>query len=154
MLPKTILFCTDFSENSRPAWDMAVDYARAFDAQLLILHVVDFPNYVAWAGDSEGRLDDIVAAMERAASERLNLMAKECSHLVKDVKTYCVTGLAARQIVALAREKAVDLIVCGTHGRTGVTHLVMGSVARSVLKMAHRPMLIVEAPNGKGELFG
>ncbi len=154
MVPKKILFCTDFSENSRPAWEMAVDYAKAFDAQLLILHVIDFPNYVAWAGDWEGKLRDVLDATEDAAHERLNLMAKECAHLVKDVKTFCRTGMATRQIVTLAQEKHVDLIVCGSHGRTGVTHLVMGSVARSVLKMAHRPMLIVEAPAEKGESFG
>ncbi|MGB6066884.1 MAG: universal stress protein [Desulfomonilaceae bacterium] len=153
MVPKKILICTDFSENSRPAWELAVDYAKAFDAQLLLLHVIDFPNYVAWAGDWKGKLRDVLDATEDAAHERLNLMAKECAHLVKDVKTYCLTGIAPRQIVALAQEESVDLIVCGTHGRTGVTHLVMGSVARSVLKTAHRPMLIVEAPAEKGESF-
>jgi nucleotide-binding universal stress UspA family protein len=46
------------------------------------------------------------------------------------------------------------LIVVGTHGRTGVKHLVMGSVARSVLRMAHRPVLIIEGPPDTGESFG
>ncbi len=147
MVPKKILFCADFSENSSPAWDLAKDYARAFGAQLLILHVVDFPGYVDWAE----RLHEILEAAERTANERLQTMEKECAGLVKDVKTYCRTGITSREIVALADEESVDLIVVGTHGRTGVKHLVMGSVARSALKMAHRPMLIVEAPAGKGE---
>ena len=64
-------------------------------------------------------------------------MEKECAHAVKNVKTYCRVGMSAREIVALAQEESVDLIVMGTHGRTGVKHLVMGSVARSVLKTAH-----------------
>jgi universal stress protein A len=150
MVPKKILFCTDFSENSRPAWELATDYAKAFGAQLLILHVIDFPGYVDWAE----RLHEILEATEHTACERLQSMAEECTGLVKDVKTYCRRGMAATEIAALAGEEAVDLIVAGTHGRTGVKHLVMGSVARSVLKTAHRPMLIVEAPAEKGESFG
>jgi universal stress protein A len=149
MIPKKILFCTDFSENSRPAWELAVDYAKAFGAQLLILHVIDFPGYADWSE----KLHEILEASERAANESLQLMEKECDHMVKNVKAYCRVGISAREIVALAQEESVDLIVVGTHGRTGVKHLVMGSVARSVLKTAHRPMLIVEAPVGKGESF-
>jgi universal stress protein A len=149
MIPKKILFCTDFSENSRPAWELAKNYANAFGAQLLILHVVDFPGYVDWAE----RLHEILEATERSADERLQMMKKECADLVTDVKTFWRTGVTPREIVALAEEESADLIVVGTHGRTGVKHLVMGSVARSVLKTAHRPMLIVEAPSGKGESF-
>jgi len=149
MIPKKILFCTDFSENSRPAWELAVDYAKAFGAQLLILNVIDFPGHVDWFE----KLHEIIAATESAANEGLLSMEKECAHAVKNVKTYCRVGMSAREIVALAQEESVDLIVMGTHGRTGVKHLVMGSVARSVLKTAHRPVLIVEAPAEKGESF-
>jgi len=150
MVPKKILFCTDFSENSRPAWELAMGYAKAFGAKLLILHVIDLPGYVDWAE----KLREILEATERAANERLQLMAKECARVAPDVKTYCRIGIAPREIAAFAQEESVDLIVSGTHGRTGVRHLVMGSVARSVLKTAHRPMLIVEAPAEKGESFG
>jgi universal stress protein A len=59
--------------------------------------------------------------------------------------------MASDGIVVLAQQESVDLIVVGTHGRTGVKHLVMGSVARSVLKRAHRPVLIVEGPSEIGE---
>lgn len=152
MVPKKILFCTDFSENSRPAWDLAKDYASAFGSQLLILHVIDyktFPGYVDWAEKLREILDDI----KIAAKERLHAMVKESSATVKDAQSFCRSGPTSAEIVALAREESVDLIVLGTHGRTGVKHLVMGSVARSVLKMAHRPVLIVEGPAEKGETF-
>ena len=149
MTPKKILFCTDFSENSRPAWELAVDYAKAFEAQLIVLHVIDYPGYVDWAE----KLREILDATQGPANERLQSMAKECSQRVKNVKTYCRTGMAAGEIVSLAQEESVDLIVVGTHGRSGVKHLVMGSVARRVLKTAHRPMLIVEGPADKGESF-
>ncbi len=152
MVPEKILFCTDFSENSRPAWELAVEYAKAFGARLLILHVIDYedlPGYVDWGE----RLREILGNVERNANERLQSMMKECAQAVKDVKTYCRTGRSPREIAALAREESVDLIVVGTHGRTGVKHLVMGSVARSVLKIAHRPVLITEGPAEKGESF-
>jgi len=150
MVPKKILFCTDFSENSQPAWKLAKDYADAFAAELLILHVIDykeFPGYVDWME----KLREIREEIELSANERLQAMAKECSHMAKDVKTYCRTGATAKQVAELAQQESVDLIVVGTHGRTGVKHLVMGSVARSVLKTAHRPVLIVEGPPDTGE---
>jgi len=160
MKPKKILFCTDFSENSEPARDLAVDYAKAFGAQLLIVHVLDsgaFPSYVDWLAEehhpdwAEKALKEILKRTKDAAEARLETMASECSKDLVKVTTFCRLGLPDGEIVALAREESVDLIVMGTHGRSGVKHLVMGSISRSVLKTAHRPVLIVEAPAGKGE---
>jgi universal stress protein A len=151
MLPKKILFCTDFSENSEPARDLAVDYAKAFGAQLLIVHVIDstgFPNYLDWVGDE---LNQILRRTQESAEGRLRALAEKCSKEVKEVKTFCRVGSAPNEVVGLANEESVDLIAVGTHGRTGVRHLVMGSTARSVLKTAHRPVLIVEAPRERGE---
>jgi len=152
MIPKKILVCTDFSENCRPAWELALEYAKAFGAQLLVLHVIDdkeLPGYVDWIE----RLREVLQDIERSARERLESMVKACAQEVKDAKAYCRTGMTSREIVGLAQEESVDLIVVGTHGRTGVKHLVMGSVARSVLRTAHLPVLIVEGPPGKGESF-
>lgn len=151
MQPRKILFCTDFSENSEPARELAVDYAKAFGSQLLIVHVVNatgFPSYVDWIGEE---LDQILQRTQESANARLESLAKECAQVVGDVKTCCRIGLPAKEIVAVADDESADLVVVGTHGHTGVKHLVMGSIARSVLKTAHRPVLIVEAPAGKGE---
>ncbi|AFM24653.1 universal stress protein [Desulfomonile tiedjei] len=150
MLPKKILFCADFSVNSLPARQLAVDYAKAFGAELLIIHVIDatgFPSYVDWVGKE---LDQILERTQNAAAARLEELAEEYGSLIP-VKPYCTIGSAPKEIVELAARESVDLIVMGTHGRTGVKHLVMGSIARSVLRSAHRPVLIVEAPTEKGE---
>ncbi len=160
MLPKKILFCTDFSENSEPARELAVDYAKAFGAQLLIVHVIDsnsFPDYVDWVGEehsadwTDEALKQILKRTQEHAKDRLESLESECAKGVEQVKTWCRIGLPSKEIAALAAEESVDLIVMGTHGRTGVKHLVMGSIARSVLKTAHRPVLIVEAPPERGE---
>ena len=160
MLPKKVLFCTDFSENSEAARQLAVAYATAFGAQLLIVHVIDsnsFPHYVDWVGEehnadwAEDALKQMLKRTKESANVHLESLARECGKGVGQVKTHCRIGLPPNEIVALADEQAADLIVVGTHGRTGVKHLVMGSVSRSVLKMAHRPVLTVAGPPGKGE---
>ncbi len=146
MVPKKILCCTDFSENSEPARRIAADYANAFGAQLIIVHVIDsssFPAYVDWVGDE---IDQILARTTKAAETKLEALAKECGQTAKDVKTLSAIGSPAEQIANLANDESADLIVVGTHGHSGVKHLVMGSIARSVLRTAHRPVLIVEAP--------
>ena len=157
MLPKKILFCTDFSENSEPAHEIAVDYAKAFGAELLIIHVVDssgFPNDADWMMPSMlEKFDRFLLQAKESAEARLESLARECDQSGKEVKTFCRIGLPAKEIVSLAVKESADLIVTGTHGRTGVKHLVMGSIARSVLKTAHRPVLIVEGSREKGELF-
>ena len=144
MLPKKVICCTDFSDNSEPARKLAVDYAKAFGAQLCLVHVIDsasFPNYVDWVGDE---IDQILSRTKNIAETKLQEVANKCAD-VKDIKTCCEIGSPADKIVDLAKDEAADLIVMGTHGHSGVKHLVMGSIARSVLRTAHRPVLIVEA---------
>lgn len=146
MVPKKILVCTDFSDNSAPATQLAAAYAKAFGAELIIVHVVDaslFPTYVDWIGDE---IDRILARTRESAEARLTEMATEYAKGGQSVKTCSKVGSVPTEIVALAEEEKADLVVVGTHGRSGVKHLVMGSVARNVLRTAHRPVLIVEAP--------
>jgi nucleotide-binding universal stress UspA family protein len=139
--------CTDFSDNSEPARHLACEYAKAFGAGLLLVHVIDsfssFPSYVDWVGDE---LEGILARLQQTAQTNLDALGKECGQVVSDVKTFCREGLPPQEIAKLAAEENVDLVVMGTHGRTGVRHLLMGSVARNVLRSVHRPVLIVESP--------
>ncbi len=147
MLPKKILVCTDFSDNSEPARQLACEYAKAFGAGLLLVHVIDsfssFPSYVDWVGDE---LQGILNRLQETAKASLEALGKECRQEVADVTTYCKEGLPPQEIAKLAAEENADLVVMGTHGRTGVRHLLMGSVARNVLRTVHRPVLIVESP--------
>lgn len=151
MIPKKILFCADFSENSEPARELAVDYARKFGAQLLIIHVIDstyFSTYEDWVAEE---FEQVIRRLQDTAATRLESVKAQSLQSVGSVETFCRVGSPSQEIVTLAAEQSVDLIVVGTHGRTGVKGLVMGSVARSVLRAAHRPVLIMEAPSGKGE---
>lgn len=144
MTPKKILVCTDFSENSAPALRLAVDYAKAFNAELIMVHVVEaslLPPYVDWAPDE---IDRILLRTKESAEGHLAELATQYAKDIPNIRTITAVGSVSGEVVALANRENVDLIVVGTHGRSGVKYLVMGSVARNILKTAHRPILIVE----------
>jgi nucleotide-binding universal stress UspA family protein len=130
---RTILFATDFSAVSRTAGHTAADFARHFSARLHVLHVVP-PAFEVET--SRAALAEAVAALGPI--------------LAPTVKT--VAGLAAREIVAYAGAHGVDLIVMGTHGRTGVSHALLGSVAEAVVRRARCPVLTVPAGAGADRL--
>ncbi|MGB6066698.1 MAG: universal stress protein [Desulfomonilaceae bacterium] len=148
MLPRKILFCTDFSDNSKPARKCAVDYAKTFNAELIIFHVIN-SSRIGYPSLEEGipvdirtALSDIQQSVERA----LNFVASECRKELAQVQTSVRIGPPAREIVRFAEEESVDLIVTGTHGWTGFKHLIMGSTAENVVRTARCPVLTVKSP--------
>jgi universal stress protein A len=146
VIPKTILLCTDFSENSGPPQRLAVEYAKVFGASLVVVHVVE-----SWAGfpTYEFRvpvdLHELALNIQESVNADLDERAKEFATEVSDVSTFCKIGSPAQEIVKLANEQSVDLIVMGTHGWTGFKHLLLGSVAENVLRQASCPVLVVKS---------
>ncbi len=147
MTTKKILFCTDFSENSIPARHRAVEYAKAFGAKLAILHVVN-PSPLGYPLFEERIPIDMATLLEtiqKSVGEELERVVKECRRDLKDVKPYYRVGEAATEIVQFAGEESADLIIMGTHGWTGLKHLVLGSTAENVVRSAKCPVLTVRA---------
>jgi len=145
VIPKKVLFCTDFSENSVPARICAEEYAGAFGAELTILHVVNTSG-IGYPSLEEGVPVDVralVESMQRSVDKALELLAAECKKASFTVKTYSRPGSPSHEIVRFAEEQGMDLIVMGTHGRTGIRHLIMGSTAENVVRAAHCPVLTV-----------
>jgi universal stress protein A len=145
MVPKKILFCADFSENSEPARQLAIAYANRFGAKLAVLNVintrvlrhpalVDLPVY-----------QEALRSVEQTAGESLAALGEDCRKHVENVTINSRTGIPASEIVQFADEEGIDLIVMGTHGRTGFTHLLLGSNAETVVKTAHCPVLTVRS---------
>ncbi len=148
MIPKRILFCTDFSENSRPAQQLAVEYAQAFGAQLVVLHVIN-SSRIGYPSLEERIPVDIKETLDRiqeAVEKALGLVCSECASSHVDVKTWSRIGIPAREIIRFAHEESVDLIVTGTHGWTGFKHLIMGSTAANVVRTATCPVVTVRSP--------
>lgn len=142
---RSILLCTDFSESSEPAKDRAVALAKTLGAPLVIVHVLDtWAGLAAYENSLPVDVRDVVVSVEEEAKLKLNSLARECQREVGQVETVCRLGVAAAEIVAAADENSAQLIVIGTHGWTGVKHLLLGSVAENVLRTANCPVLVVK----------
>lgn len=132
-----ILVPIDFSECSRKALQYAASFARQFQAELMLLHVVELP--VVTGLPAEPMLPEMEAPEDTAAE--LGAWAKQSG--VAGAKAVVSTGPAYAEIVDTADEGNVDLIVIGTHGRRGLAHLLMGSTAEKVMREAPCPVLVV-----------
>ncbi len=146
MIPKRILFCTDFSENSRPAQQLAVEYAQAFGAQLVVLHVIN-SSRIGYPSLEERIPVDIKETLDRiqeAVEKALGLVCSECASSHVDVKTWSRIGIPAREIIRFAHEES-SLIVTGTTVGQG-SRLIMGSTAANVVRTATCPVVTVRSP--------
>jgi nucleotide-binding universal stress UspA family protein len=146
---KNVLVATDFSEVSEAALAYGRQIARAFGAQLHVLHVVG--NVVAGVNGIEIYPTDFVAIqqeVEEGARAQLQAVVTEEDRRTLFAKTIVVTSNAAAQsIVSYAKDANIDLVVVGTHGRGGMAHLLMGSVAERVVRTAPCPVLTVRHPH-------
>ena len=141
MLPiRTILHPTDFSESSRPAFELACALARDYSAALVVTHVVP-PTHV-FAPD--GIAVPFPAEEPYEARARLARVRPADGHV--EVEHRLLEGDPAEMILKLAEDVNADVIVMGTHGTTGLTRLLVGSVAESVMRKAPCPVLTVRGP--------
>jgi universal stress protein A len=144
-----ILVPTDFSEPS----DAALDYARAladkFGATLHLLHVIE-PGSMAGAVSNEaylGTSPGIYEVLVKEAQAKFAHCVFPADRAKYGATTEVMTGVTADTIIDVAADQHMDLIVMGTHGRTGLAHLLMGSVAEHVVRTAPCPVLTVrQAP--------
>jgi|UniRef100_A0A7C4EY00 universal stress protein A len=152
MLPKTILFATDFSENSTEARQYAMEFAQAFGAELIVLHVVN-SSTIGYPSLERGvpiDIQSILATIQESVDKSLQILAKECADKGLKVQAISRLGFPAQEIVRVAQERAAGLIVMGTHGWTGFKHLILGSTAENVVRTAACPVLTVRSPKDRG----
>jgi universal stress protein A len=145
---KKILCSTDFSEPSYAGLDAACDLARSYSGQLVLVHVVEpIPTAAVPIGDHSGFN---VAVHQRVLKENAEQSIREVVEKRVPrglaVKTVIAEGDAATQIVRVASAEEVDLIVIATHGRTGWRHVVYGSVAERVVRLATPAVLSIRTP--------
>ena len=141
-----ILTAIDFSENSDYAFDYALTLAKQFDSQLTILHVINEPVDLRGFYVPHISFEQLEKEIEEGAEK---MMAKFCSSKMGDFTNFTtsiVTGIPYEVIIRSAREAAASLIVLGTHGRTGLDHLIFGSTAERVVRGASCPVLTIRLP--------
>ena len=140
MTMSRILVPTDFSDDAEAALEYALGLAQTFGASVHLLHVVDDPFAAGvWSsGLGAAEIAGLQATLVRDAEQRLE---RTVPPTTTGVTSEVRIGPPPRQIVDVARERDIDLIVMGTHGRTGLAHIVMGSVAERVVRLAPCPVL-------------
>ncbi len=147
---KTICCALDFSEPSRLALQEAADLARTFDGELTLVHVYEAPAVVTkdMTVPAAHVLEQTIREIERKLDGWREVAARIAG---SPVVARVVTGEVAHEVLRFLREGGFDLAVLGTHGRTGLQHLVLGSVAERVVRQAPCPVLIIRPrPDGHG----
>ena len=141
---KRILVPVDFSETSKRALSYAQGFANQFGASLTLVHVVEpfwYPHDWDYVPGLEGKLG--TDARKSEARKELSAVAKDVVQPTVPVTPHVRSGTPWNEIVIAAKEHSADLIIIGTHGRTGLKHVVMGSTAERVVRHAGCPVLVV-----------
>lgn len=139
---KHILVPHDFSEASNEALSHAESLAESVGALLHLLHVVTDPRTEAWSIEAAGmNLENLINEWQTDAQKRLDDLP------VKGAYEFTTKlGQPYKEIVRYATDHDIDLIVMGTHGRGAIEHMLLGSVAEKVLRIAPCPVMTVRAP--------
>lgn len=141
-----ILIPTDFSVSARHVLDYAIDLNKQFKAKLFLLHVLqDFTDFSEF-NLSPSILPQLYAEFEQNAAQRLEEIVSQV--IPKDMicDTYILHGVAFYEIIKFAKDEKIDLITIGTHGRTGLKHMLFGSTAEKVIKKSSCPVLSIRHP--------
>jgi nucleotide-binding universal stress UspA family protein len=144
---KKILYPTDFSESSLEALRYAVSLAKDYKAKLILMHVINEQIF------SEGLNLPRVSApealgqeMEAEAGRQLRMLIPADQRQGLDSEMVIRSGMPFLEVIRYAEANGVDLIVIGTHGRSGMEHIIFGSTAEKVLRKATCPVLSVRPP--------
>ena len=142
-----ILCPTDFSDASTAAFSYAIELARLFDAEVCFIHVVPVlpPPPADFSFESE--LLVFASALTKDAEQRLHKFLAERIPKKLKYRGLVVQGHAAEEILASVEGEGIDLITIATHGLTGWRHLIFGSVAEKIVRLASVPVLTVRCPD-------
>jgi len=141
---RRILHPSDFSRASGAAFARAVSMAKADRAQLLLVHVLAPPMPMAGEGYMASEVyDDLETSARRYAEKHLSGLQAKARKAGARTATLLREGVAHEQIIRAAKSKKADLIVIGTHGRTGLAKFFLGSIASRVVAGASCPVLTV-----------
>jgi nucleotide-binding universal stress UspA family protein len=141
MTAQHILVPTDFSEYANYALDYAIELAKMSRARLTVLYVLHLSS-LALGEAPPTVLDDIWEAMETNAQQQTQKALARVQQAGLQGDSVIVEGTPFQTIIDTAKDKGADLIVMGTHGRTGLTLALMGSVAEKVVRLAPCPVLV------------
>ena len=140
-----ILVPTDFSDLSQQALEFALSLADRFRAKLYLIHVWELPMTGSLL-PPEPYPESVLTEEQTAGEEHLTKVTNELKASGFDVEPVFVFGKSYMEIVKAATDFDVDLIVIASHGRSGISHLLLGSVAEKVVRLAPCPVFTVKPP--------
>lgn len=150
---ETILHPTDFSDPSEHALSYAIAFAREFKAKLCVLHVIEEVAGAMYFDMLQAPpMIAIMADIEAQASRLLDGLLENADVEGLEVECMIRKGVPFLEIIRCAEGIEAGVIVCGTHGRTGLKHALFGSVAEKVVRKAPCPVLSVRHPEHKFEM--
>ena len=141
-----ILVPTDFSPSAESALDHAIELAQAFGATVVLMHVYGVASY-DYPEEQGLATADYLTTIERAAREALSnaVIARKGVGIPIATALYC--GVPWEQVLAAIGQHDIDIVVMGTHGRRGIAHALLGSVAEKVVRLSPVPVLTLRGPS-------
>ena len=142
---KKVLFCTDFSDNADYAFDFAYGIAKRDEGILYILHVIPYNPHQAYA-ESFITTEDLIKIQNAVEDDTaINYRERYEKEIEEGIHYEFVTksGREDEEILTFAEQENIDIIVMGTHGRTGIEHVFFGSVAEKVLRHSPFPVFVI-----------
>ena len=145
---KTVLVPTDFSENSKKALIYAVRLAQRNDSSLILFHAFELPEFVRqrppdFSGGFNEEEMKLFDDARRRCEERLVTLSRDLQGCNVKIETAHRLGTPYEEIIKVARERGVDLIIIATHGYTGLEHFLLGSTRERVVRVSPCPVLVV-----------
>lgn len=139
----TILVAVDFSDSSQNAFKVALNMANKYSARLILLHVINEPVDLRGFYVPHISFEKLEEEIEEGANKMMESFCRQNLDGYGNYESHIVPGLPYEQIIQQADQHSADLIVLGTHGRTGLDHVLFGSTAEKVVRKSPLPVLTV-----------
>lgn len=145
---KNILLPTDFSKTSLTAAEYALELADEYKAKLHVLNVLEKTPPILAIRSLDLSHEKIIESIDADAQSNLNDCVKKIKK-IKDIEIISAIrkGIDYEEIIKYSKEKKIDIIVIATHGRTGLIHTLLGSVAEKVIRYSKIPVLVTTPPS-------
>jgi len=138
-----ILVAIDFSDSSDEAFNTALFMAEKFSAKLLLVHIINEPIDLRGFYVPHISFDKLEEEIKAGAEKMMKHFCRNHLKGLGDYETLIIPGIPYQEILAAAHDKQADMIVLGTHGRTGLDHVLFGSTAEKVVRKSPLPVLTV-----------
>jgi nucleotide-binding universal stress UspA family protein len=144
MMFEKILYPTDFSDVSKKSLGFIKQLKDAGAKELIVLHVIDERGIEAMAMYAPGSFDELISRLKKETSKEISAIEAELKESGFEVKTRIEKGIPLREILRVEEEEGVSVIIIGSHGKTNIKEMLLGSVSEKVIRRAKNPVLVIK----------